>query len=140
MTTSETSAGRDELKRVEYLTLGLGLAACPIVVARWGWFAAAGFLTGVLVSWINFRWLKQGVRVLAQSATAQAGEENIRVPKRARVRLVARFALLLAVLCAILFGSWLPGGAVLAGLFAAVAAVLVEMVYRLCRALLQSFG
>ena len=140
MATSESSSGQDDLKRVEYFTLGLGAAAIPVVVLRWGWLAAAGFLAGVLISWINFRWLKQGVRALTQSATAQAGEENIKIPKGAKLRLVARFALLLAVLCAILFGSWLPGGAVLAGLFAAVAAVLLEMMYRLCRALLQSFS
>ena len=140
MSTNEPSSSSDDLKRVELLTLGLGAIASPVVVMRWGWIAAAGFLAGVLVSWINFRWLKQGVRAMARSAQAQAGEENVKIPMGAKVRLVARFALLFFVVCAILFGSWLPGGALLAGLFAAVAAVLVEMVYRLCRALLQSFS
>ena len=136
MTTSDATASVD-LKRVEYLTLALGAAASPIVVMRWGWLASAGFLVGVLVSWINFRWLKQGVSLLTQTAASQAGEEIVRIPKRAYRRLVARYLLLLAVLCVILFGSWLPGGAVLAGLFAVVAAVVVEIAYRLCRALLQ---
>ncbi len=139
MTASNATVGED-LKRVEYLTLGLGAAASPFVLLRWGWLAAAGFLVGVLVSWINFRWLKQGVNALTRAATAQPGEESVRIPKRVYVRLVARYVLLLAVLCAILFGSWLPGGAVLAGLFAVVAAVVVEIIYRLCRALLHRAG
>ena len=133
MTSTDAIAG-GELKRVEYLTLGVGALASPFVVWRWGWLAAAAFLVGVLISWINFRWLKQGVNALASAAMAQAGDENSRIPKRAYVRLIARYALLLAVLCVILFGSWLPGGAVLAGLFAVVAAVIVEILYRLFRA------
>ena len=136
---SEISSAGD-MKRIEFLTLGLGAAVSPFVGARWGWLAAVGFLVGVLVSWINFRWLKQGVSALARAATAQAGEENVRIPKRVYIKLIGRYVLLLAVLCGILLGSWLPGGAVLAGLFAVVAAVLVDMVYRLFRGLQQGAG
>jgi hypothetical protein len=126
-----------EEKRVELLTLGLGGAAALFVAVRWGWLATAGFVVGVLVSWINFRWLKQGVHALGRAATAQAGQETVRIPRRIYVRLIGRYVLLLVALCAILIGSWLPGGAVLAGLFAVVAAVLVDMIYRLYRGFRQ---
>jgi len=139
MTVGEV-ASSGGLGRVEVLTLVLGAAASLFVGARWGWLAAAGFLVGVLISWVNFRWLKQGVEALGRAAAAQAQEEKPRIPKRAYVKLIGRYVLLLLALCAILFGSWVPGGAVVAGLFAAVAAVLVDMVYRLYRGFQRGAG
>jgi hypothetical protein len=143
------------LGRVEVLTLGLGAAAGLYAGVRWGWLAAAGFLVGVLISWVNFRWLKQGVEALGRVAMARAGEENLpldvdrgtlsgsrraRIPKRAYMKLIGRYVLLLVALCGILLGSWLPGGAVVAGLFAAVAAVLLDMLYRLYRGFQRGAG
>ena len=134
MPNSGVSPG-DDLRRVEVLTVGLGLAAALVVGVRMGWYAGIGFSLGAGISWLNFRWLKQGVRAFARSATRGAAAGAARIPKRVWLRFLGRYALLLAVLCVILFGSWLPSGAVLAGLFTIVAAVLMDMIYRLFRGL-----
>jgi hypothetical protein len=120
-------------RRIEYLTLGLGAAATLAVAVRWGWRAAAGLALGAVISWVNYRWLKQGVVALARVAATQADAPKVRIPKRVYAKLFGRFALLLALVYVILSGSLLPGATVLAGLFAAVAAVMVEMIYRLVR-------
>lgn len=120
-------------RRVEYLTLGLGAGGTVFAAVRWGWRAAAGLALGAALSWLNYRWLKQGVRALARLATAQADAPQVRIPKRIYVKFFGRVALLLVVVYVILSGSLLPGATVLAGLFAAVAAVMIELIYRLVR-------
>ncbi len=120
-------------RRIEYLTLGLGAAATLVVAVGWGWRAAAGLALGAALSWVNYRWLKQGVAAIAQLSTAQADAPKVRIPKRVYVKFFGRFALLLVAVYAILSGSLLPGATVLAGLFAVVAAVLIELIYRLVR-------
>jgi len=120
-------------RRIEYLTLGLGAAATLVVAVRWGWRAAAGLALGVVLSWVNYRWLKQGVAALAQLSTAQADAPRVHIPKRVYVKFFGRFALLLIAVYVILSGSLVPGATVLAGLFAVVAAVLIELIYQLAR-------
>lgn len=120
-------------RRVEYLTLGLGATASLVVAIRWGWRAAAGLALGALLSWVNYRWLKQGVAALAQLSVTQADAPKVRIPKRVYLKFFGRFALLLAAVYVILSGSLVPGATVLAGLFAVVAAVLVELIYQLAR-------
>ncbi len=121
-------------RRIEWLTLAFGAAASVGVWLHWDWRAAAALALGAALSWINYRWLKQGVKAFSQAATAQAGEEKVRIPKLIYVKFFGRFALLLAAVYVILASSWLPGGALLAGLFAVVAAVMAEMIYQLLRA------
>ena len=132
MTSSDTFY-QDGERRVEYLTLGLGAAGTVLVAVRWGWRAAAGLALGAALSWLNYRWLRQGVGALARVAAAQADAPRVRVPKRIYVKFFGRVALLLVVVYVILSGSLLPGATVLAGLFAAVAAVMIELIYRLVR-------
>jgi len=120
-------------RRVEYLTLGLGAAGTVFVAARWGWRAAAGLALGAALSWLNYRWLKQGVGALARLAASQADAPQVRIPKRIYLKFFGRVALLLVVAYVILMGSVLPGATVLAGLFAAVGAVMIELIYRLVR-------
>jgi hypothetical protein len=120
-------------RRVEYLTLGLGATASLVVAIRWGWRAAAGLALGALLSWVNYRWLKQGVAALVQLSVTQADAPKVRIPKRVYLKFFGRFALLLAAVYVILSGSLVPGATVLAGLFAVVAAVLVELIYQLAR-------
>ncbi len=118
-------------RRIEYLTLGLGAGATLVVAVGWGWRAAAGLALGAALSWVNYRWLKQGVAAIARLSTAQADAPQVRIPKRVYVKFFGRFALLLIAVYVILSGSLLPGATVLAGLFAVVAAVLVELIYQL---------
>ncbi len=123
----------DAGRRIDYLTLSLSTAAALVVALRWGWRAAAGLVLGAGLSWVNYRWLKQGVGALAQLSIAQAGATKLRIPKRVYLKFLGRLILLLVVVYAILSGSLLPGATILAGLFAVVVAVLVEMIYRLVR-------
>ncbi len=119
--------------RIERLTVGLGTAAALFAAIWWGSRAAAGVVLGAALAWVNFRWLKQGLAALAQLFTAKAGAQSVQVPRGIYVKFLGRFALLLAVVYVILSGTLFPAAAVLTGLFALVAAVLVELLYELLR-------
>ena len=119
--------------RIEWLTLAFGLAGAVFVLIRWGGRPAAGVALGAALAWVNFRWLKQGVTALVKLSTAQANSEHARVPLSVYAKFFGRFALLLAVVYVILSHSWLPVAAVLGGLFAVVAAVMIELMWELVR-------
>jgi small-conductance mechanosensitive channel len=136
METENPTAARDglpefSLLRVEYWTLGFGLLVATFAAGRWGWVQAAGVCFGTVISWVNFRWLKQGVGVLAALSEAQAGQEKVQIPKSVYFKSLGRFVLLIIVLYAILSRPGWPAAAVLCGLFAAVAGALAEMIYYL---------
>ncbi len=116
-------------RRVEQLTLGLGAAGSIGSGIRWGWKAALGFALGVVLAWLNFRWLKQGVYALAQVSRAQMGQPKPRVPLAVYAKLFGRLALLLGIVYVILSRSLLPAEAIVAGLFVLVGAVLVVVVW-----------
>ena len=120
-------------RRIEFVTVGLGMGVSLVAGIRWGWRAATGVALGAALAWVNYRWLKQGVGALAQLFAAQAGAAEVRIPKRVLVKFLGRFALLIAVVYVILSRSWLPAAAVLGGLFTLVAAVLIEVVLQLLR-------
>jgi hypothetical protein len=119
--------------RIEWMTLAFGLAGAVFVLVRWGWRPAAGVALGAALAWLNFRWLKQGVTTLVKLSTAQANSEHARVPVSIYAKFFGRFALLLVVVYVILSRSWLPVAAVLGGLFAVVAAVMIELMWELVR-------
>jgi ATP synthase I chain len=118
-------------RRVEWLTLALGIGGAVLAAIYWGWRAGAGVALGASLTWINFRWLKQGVGTLVEVSTVQTGSQQARVSRMTYVKFFGRFALLLLGLYVILSRSLLPVAAVLAGLFAAVAAVMLELLFEL---------
>ena len=140
-------------RRIERLTLLIGIVAAAAVLFLYGWRFAAGLLGGALGGWLNFRWLRQGVGAAValvaskitpsdsnsssaasgafQSAAEESQPSPPKIPKRIYLRILARYALLLIVVYVILSTHFVPGVAVLAGLFAVVAAVLLEMLYEL---------
>lgn len=120
-------------RRIEFLTLGLGAAGTVIATLRWDLSAGAGVALGAALAWVNFRWLKQGVATIAQ--TAQASAVAVRIPKRVYLKFFGRLVLLLVVICVTLWRSMLPPAAIFVGLFAVVAAVLAEMIYELARSI-----
>ena len=67
-------------RRIEYLTIAIGALATIAATILWNWRAGAAVASGAALSWINYRWLKQGVSTLARLSTAQAGTEKARVP------------------------------------------------------------
>ena len=104
-------------------------------VAAWIWFgprAAAGFLLGCVIAYLNFQWLKSGVSGLADKVTnagkAQSGKGII-------ARFLLRYALLGIAAYAILtsFPASLRG--LFSGLFLPVGAIICEAVYELYVAL-----
>ncbi len=119
--------------RIEWMTLAFGLAGTLFVFVRWGWRAGAGVALGAALAWLNFRWLKQGVTALVKISTAQVNSESARVPMSVYVKFFGRFALLLVVVYVILSHSLFPVAAVLAGLFAVIAAVMIELMWELVR-------
>jgi hypothetical protein len=117
--------------RVEWFTVALGLAGAGFAFARWGWMSGAGVGLGAGLTWLNFRWLKLGVSALAKVSVAQHDAERVRIPASVYVKFFGRYALLLVVVYVILSRSLLPVAAVVGGLFAAVAAVLLELMWEL---------
>jgi len=130
-------------RRVEWLIAGFGLVGTVFVAMRWNARSAAGFALGAALSWLNYRWLKQGVTTIVPSSTSAAAPSSggeapqesppahSKVPKKVIAKFFGRYVLLLAALYAILSYSLLPAAAFLAGLFAMVAAVLAELLYEL---------
>jgi hypothetical protein len=117
-------------RRIEYLTIGIGGALAISVAILWGVHAGAGVAVGALLSWINFRWMKQGIATLARLSTAQ-NVEKARIPKTAYAKLLGRYALLIIAAYVILRGFRSMAASLLGGLFAGVAAVLVELIGQL---------
>lgn len=117
--------------RIEWMTLAFGLAGAALTLLRWGWRPGAGVALGAALAWLNFRWLKQGVTAIVKVSTAQRNSEHARVPVSIYVKFFGRFALLLVVVYVILSRSLLPVAAVVGGLFAVVAAVMIELLWEL---------
>jgi ATP synthase I chain len=120
-------------RRIEYLTLGIGAAAATFAAIFWSASAGAGVGMGALLSWINFRWMRHGIGVLTRLSVAQENAVKPRVAKMTYVKLIGRYALMIVAAYVILrgFGSMTEG--LLCGLFAAVAAVLAEVLGQLIR-------
>jgi ATP synthase I subunit len=119
-------------RRIEYLTIGIGAAAAICVGIVWGVRAGAGVAVGAFLSWINFRWMKQGIAALARLSTQQ-NVEKPRIPKTAYAKLLGRYALLIVAAYVILRGFRSMAASLLGGLFVGVAAVLVELIGQLFR-------
>jgi hypothetical protein len=118
-------------RRIEWLTLALGLAGALFAAVKWGGRTGAGVAAGAVLTWLNFRLLQGGVGTLVKVSTAQAGSEHARVPFSVYAKFFGGFALLLLVVYVILSRSLLPVAAVLGGLFAVVAAVMIELLFEL---------
>lgn len=120
-------------RRIEYLTVVIGAAGTAVACFLWGARIGGGIATGAALSWINYRWMKQGIHTLARLSIPQEAVEQPRVPRSVYLKYVGRYALLIIVAYAILQGFKLPALSLVCGLFAVVAAVLVEMIGQLFR-------
>lgn len=118
-------------RRIEYLTLAVGIVASVAALIFAGTRAGGSLAAGAVASWINFRWMKQGISALVPLATAQEGAEKPRVPGGVYFKFIGRYALLLVVAYVILSRLRLPVVYLIAGLFAVVAAVLLELIFEL---------
>ncbi len=120
-------------RRIEYFTLAIGAASALVAAVYWSRKAGLGVAAGAALSWLNYRWMKQGIAALARLSTAQEGAEKPRVPPSVYVKFLGRYALLIILAYVILRGFSLPAASFIAGLFAVVAAVLAEMIGQLFR-------
>ena len=121
------------LRRIEYLTVGIGILATVAVAIHWGIRAGSGLAIGAALSWINFRWMKQGVTTLALLSVAQEHADKVRVPKGIYFKFLGRYVLVIAGAYVILRSFDLPIVSLLAGFGAVVVAMLSEMIGQLFR-------
>jgi hypothetical protein len=120
-------------RRIEYWALAVGATGAVCAVIFWSALAGAGVAAGAVLSWINFRWLKQGVAALARLSRAQEGAPKVRVPISVYARFLGRYALLALAAYAILVWIRVPMASLLAGFGAVVVAVLAEAVRQIFR-------
>jgi hypothetical protein len=100
------------------VSLGLGIRA--------GWPVALGFLAGAVVAYVNFRWLKITVIVLADAVTLG----GVHASKPSVVfRFLTRFVLIAVAAYVIFVGYPVAFHGFLGGLFVPVLAILVEAAY-----------
>jgi hypothetical protein len=130
---NEASLYTGSERRIEYVTLGIGMAAAAVTGPLWGWRVGLGVACGAALSWINYRWMKQGIDALAEIARPQQGAEKVRVPTTVYVKFIGRYALLIGAAYVMLSHFELPVASVLGGFFAVIAAVLAEIAGQLFR-------
>lgn len=111
------------LGRIRTSMILLGLGGGGFVFAFYSWRHGLGFLAGALASIANFRWLHQ--------LTASLGPSGQRARRRVLFFLVLRYFLLGIGGYVIVRIFGLNLAAALVGLFVAVAAVIVEIIYEL---------
>jgi len=117
--------------RISYLTLLLGaLAALPVAYFS-GWRWGIGILIGAVLAWFNFRWLKQGLDALSEAATAQASQQNVKVPIGTYFKAMFRYGLIALAVYAIFKYLNVPVLSMIFGLCALGAAALAVSVHEI---------
>ena len=118
-------------RRIEALIVVCGAVITLVSAIGWGRRAGEGAVIGMVLCWLNFRWLRQGATGVIRLGLAQAGTENVRVPRSLHAKFLGRLVLLVLVVYAILVWLHLPVVAVLCGLTAVFPAIVVELGYEL---------
>lgn len=118
-------------RRIERLIVALGAVIVIAAEIGWGRWAAVSAAVGSVLCWLNFRWLRQGAAALMRLGLAQAGEEQVHVPRSVHAKFLGRLVLLLVVAYVILAWFRLPAVAFLCGAVAVVPAIVVELFYEL---------
>jgi hypothetical protein len=114
--------------RIRNFMLALALILTAVAWTKFGRSSALGFLTGCVIAYLNFHWLKSGVAGLTDRVT------NTGKPQSG-AGIVARFLVRYILLGAAAYGILTSFPASLRGLFAGfflpVAAIACEAVYEL---------
>ncbi|HVB86497.1 MAG TPA: hypothetical protein VNK23_07530 [Candidatus Dormibacteraeota bacterium] len=118
-------------RRMELFVVIAGAAITAIALAGWGWRSGVAAAAGLLLCWLNFRWLRAGAAAVVQLGAAQTEAGEVRVPSGVHAKFVGSMFLLLASTYAIL--AWLrwPALAYVCGLTAVVPAIVLELGYEL---------
>lgn len=118
-------------RRIEYFTIGIGVAGTITAFIFWSARNGIGVAAGAALAWLNYRWLRQGVGTMTRLAVGQAGAEKVRVPGGTYLKIVLRYILLIAAAYVILRYIKVNIVALLAGFAAIVVAVFAEMIGQL---------
>ena len=118
--------------RLWKISLGLGIPACLLALILGGPDSGLGFLAGAALSWINFRWLKQGVDRLLESVRLEESPPKGAVGT-AIFKYFLRYALIGLSLYATFRFGFLEVFGFFSGLLLVVAAVLIECVLQVIR-------
>jgi hypothetical protein len=118
-------------RRMEVFVLAAGAGIAVVSAAGWGWRAGLAAAMGLLLCWLNLRWLRAGAAMVVQLGAAQAETGKVRVPSGVKYKLLGRLGLLLAATYAILVWLRMPAVAFLCGLTAVVPAIVLELGYEL---------
>lgn len=120
-------------RRLEIFALAAGAAVTIASAAGWGWRAGLSAGVGMLLCWLNLRWLRGGAAAVVQLGLAQVDAPKARVPRGVHAKFFGRLVLLLAVAYAMLVWLRLPAIAFVCGLTAVVPAIVLELGYELMR-------
>jgi hypothetical protein len=135
------------LYRIAALTLGFGFAGAVLALAlhRSDW--AIGVVSGALLGWLNFRWLRRGIRAMVITAMAQAEvqapstheETHVNNPK-SKVSVVATYVTLIFRYALVAFGVYVifmylhvPLVSIGLGLCALIAAIMTASVWEVLK-------
>jgi hypothetical protein len=114
------------LKRIQQSMLVLAVLLPLLGGWRFGWRTALGLACGCAVAYLNFRWLKRGVEVLADRVV---GAGKAQSAKGIVARFLLRYVLMGLAAYGILTVSPASLYGLLAGLFLPVAAIACEAAY-----------
>jgi ATP synthase I chain len=116
-------------RRVQYLTVILGLIAALAVALLKSRPAGYGIALGSLLAWLNFRWLEQGLSSFVRGSAAQEGLPKPQVPISTYAKFGGRYALIGLALYGIVTFLAVPALWIIVGLMALGLAVTVEGLY-----------
>jgi hypothetical protein len=113
-------------RRVQWLTIILGLAGALAIGLFKSYRAGYGVAIGALFAWLNFRWLDLGLQSFVDASMAQEGEPEPQVPFSTYAKFGGRYALIGIALYGIVTFLAIPAIWLIVGLLALGLAVTVE--------------
>jgi small-conductance mechanosensitive channel len=126
---ADSQTGMRTERRIAWLTLAFGAAACLAAALAGSPVWAGGLLIGAVLAWLNFRWLRRGLDGLVAASAAQAGAEKPRVPLGAYFAAVFRYGLIALSVYVIFKLLKVPLASMVVGMCALAAAAIAASVY-----------
>ena len=118
-------------RRIAWLTLAFGVAACVAAALSGNRVWAGGLLIGAVLAWLNFRWLRRGLDGLVAASAAQVGAKKPRVPLGTYFAAVFRYGLIALIVYVIFKLLKVPLASMVVGMCALAAAAIAASVYEL---------
>lgn len=116
---------------IAWLTLVFGTAASAAAAFAGNRLWASGLLTGAVLAWLNFRWLRRGMDALVTASAAQSGAQKPRVPLGAYSAALFRYGLIALMVYVIFKFLRVPLASMVVGMCALAAAAIAASVYEL---------